>query len=67
MKCYDLIAEAKKAKKITTDSEIARILGITRQSLNGIKKGGTYGKETLVEDFDQTIKRYIWNGAFTLE
>jgi len=48
MNCYDLLQEVKKAKNFKSDNELAEFLGIKRQSINGIKKGGGFNDEIAI-------------------
>ncbi|MDT4328320.1 hypothetical protein ACQE3D_11800 [Methylomonas sp. MS20] len=49
MNCYELLEEVKEAKKLKSDNELANFLGITRQSINGIKKGGGFNDEIAIK------------------
>jgi len=40
---------SKKAKELKSDNELAHFLGITRQSINGIKKGGGFSDEIAIK------------------
>jgi len=49
MNCYDLLMEVKEKKNIKSDNELAQFLKITRQSINGIKKGGGFNDEIAIK------------------
>lgn len=49
MNCYDLLNEVKNIKNLKSDNELAQLLGITRQSINGIKKGGGISDEITIK------------------
>ncbi|MCX7086448.1 MAG: helix-turn-helix domain-containing protein [Methylococcales bacterium] len=54
MSCYELLEKVKDAKNFKSDSELAGFLGITRQSINGIKKGGGFSKEVAIKISEAT-------------
>lgn len=49
MNCYDLLQEVKNVKNFKSDNELAEFLGIKRQSINGIKKGGGFSDEIAIK------------------
>lgn len=49
MNCYELLEEVKKAKNFRSDNELAKFLGITRQSIHGIKNGGGFNDEIAIK------------------
>ncbi|HEY8034250.1 MAG TPA: helix-turn-helix domain-containing protein [Methylobacter sp.] len=49
MNCYELLQEVKNIKNFKSDNELAEFLGVKRQSINGIKKGGGFSNDIAIK------------------
>jgi len=68
MSAYDLVREAKKVAKITSDNELANLLGVQRSTVScwkrGISKpdGVSTLKLCILANVDGTRAKEIWKG-----